>query len=141
MKKILISLFLLSLVTAFSQDETDSGAVIIRNKEIEDFIKTRSTYSRISNEGYRLQVYYNSDKKLVNSQRMKFIKKYRELETLITYDSPNYILRAGDFMNKNEAEEVRKKIRKNFPEAFVIKTKINIPKKEIQKMKGKNKSK
>jgi hypothetical protein len=141
MKKILIPLFLLSLVTAFSQDETDSGAVIIRNKEIEDFIKTRSTYSRISNEGYRLQVYYNSDKKLVNSQRMKFIKKYRELETLITYDSPNYILRAGDFMNKNEAEEVRKKIRKNFPEAFVIKTKINIPKKEIQKMKGKNKSK
>ena len=129
MKKILIPLFLLSLVTAFSQDETDSGAVIIRNKEIEDFIKTRSTYSRISNEGYRLQVYYNSDKKLVNSQRMKFIKKYRELETLITYDSPNYILRAGDFMNKNEAEEVRKKIRKNFPEAFVIKTKINIPKK------------
>ena len=141
MKIILIPLFILSLVTAFSQEETDSGAVIIRNKEIEDFIKTRSTYSRISNEGYRLQVYYNSDKKLVNSQRMKFIKKYRELETLITYDSPNYILRAGDFMNKNEAEEVRKKIRKNFPEAFVIKTKINIPKKEIQKMKGKNKSK
>jgi hypothetical protein len=141
MKLILIFLFTLSLFTAFSQDETDSGAVIIKNKEIEDFIKTRSTYSRISNEGYRLQVYYNSDKKMVNSQRMKFIKKYRELETLITYDSPNYILRAGDFMNKNEAEEARKKIRKNFPEAFVIKTKINIPKKELQKMKGKNKSK
>ena len=141
MKKILIPLFLLSLVTAFSQDETDSGAVIIRNKEIEDFIKTRSTYSRISNEGYRLQVYYNSDKKTVNSKRMKFIKIYREIETFISYDSPNYILRAGDFMNKSEAEEVRKKIRKNFPESFVIKTTINIPKKELQKMKGKNKSK
>ena len=72
---------------------------------------------------------------------MKFIKIYREIETFISYDSPNYILRAGDFMNKSEAEEVRKKIRKNFPESFVIKTTINIPKKELQKMKGKNKSK
>ena len=44
-------------------------------------------------------------------------------------------------MNKSEADEVRKKIRKNFPESFVIKTTINIPKKELQKMKGKNKSK
>lgn len=141
MKTILIPLFILSLVTAFSQEETDSGAVIIKNEEIEDLIKTRSTYRKITNEGYRIQVYYNSDKKTVNSKRMKFIKIYREIETFISYDSPNYILRAGDFMNKSEADEVRKKIRKNFPESFVIKTTINIPKKELQKMKGKNKSK
>ena len=39
---------------------------------------------------------------------MKFIKQYPKMETYITFDAPNYILRVGDFTEKNDAERFKK---------------------------------
>ena len=111
MKTYLFFLFTLLLLTGYSQNtKENSGVVIIKDKKIDDLIKNKSNIRRISTAGYRVQIYFSTDKDKVQDLRMKFIKQYPKMETYITFDAPNYILRVGDFTEKNDAERFKKEI-------------------------------
>lgn len=128
MKLIVAFVFLSFSNILFSQDKKEnSGVVIIKDKKIDDLIKNKSNVRRVSTAGYRLQIFFSTDKDKVNEIRMKFIKKYPKMETYITFDAPNYILRVGDFTEKNDAERFKKEIFREYPENFIIKTAINVP--------------
>ena len=93
MKTYLFFLFTLLLLTGYSQNtKENSGVVIIKDKKIDDLIKNKSNIRRISTAGYRVQIYFSTDKDKVQDLRMKFIKQYPKMETYITFDAPNYIL-------------------------------------------------
>ena len=128
MKTYLFFLFTLLLLTGYSQNtKENSGVVIIKDKKIDDLIKNKSNIRRISTAGYRVQIYFSTDKDKVQDLRMKFIKQYPKMETYITFDAPNYILRVGDFTEKNDAERFKKEIFREYPENFILKTAINVP--------------
>jgi hypothetical protein len=128
MKLIVAFVFLSFSNILFSQDKKEnSGVVIIKDKKIDDLIKNKSNVRRVSTAGYRVQLFFSTDKDKVNEIRMKFIKKYPKMETYITFDAPNYILRVGDFTEKNDAERFKKEIFREYPENFIIKTAINVP--------------
>jgi len=128
MKTYLFFLFTLLLLTGYSQNtKENSGVVIIKDKKIDDLIKNKSNIRRISTAGYRVQIYFSTDKDKVQDLRMKFIKQYPKMETYITFDAPNYILRVGDFTGKNDAERFKKEIFREYPENFILKTAINVP--------------
>lgn len=141
MKTQLILFFILLSVIGFSQNtKENSGVVIIKDKKIDDLIKNKSNIRRISTAGYRLQIYFNTDKDKVQDLRMKFIKQYPKMETYITFDAPNYILRVGDFTEKNDAERFKKEIFREYPENFIIKTAINVPNDDEDNWESKEKS-
>lgn len=127
--KTLIGILILFLsFTIFGQNTKDnSGVVIIKDKKIDELIKNKSNVRRVSTAGYRIQIFFNTDKEKVNEIRMKFIKQYPKMETYITFDAPNYILRVGDFTEKNDAERFKKEIFREYPENFILKTAINVP--------------
>ena len=128
MKTYLFFLFTLLILTGYSQNtKENSGVVIIKDKKIDDLIKNKSNIRRISSAGYRVQIYFSTDKDKVQDLRMKFIKQYPKMETYITFDAPNYILRVGDFTEKNDAERFKKEIFREYPENFILKTAINVP--------------
>lgn len=128
MKTYLFFLFTLLILTGYSQNtKENSGVVIIKDKKIDDLIKNKSNIRRISTAGYRVQIYFSTDKDKVQDLRMKFIKQYPKMETYITFDAPNYILRVGDFTEKNDAERFKKEIFREYPENFILKTAINVP--------------
>jgi len=77
--------------------------------------------------GYRVQIYFESDKKLVNEMQIKFLKMMPKVDTYIEFNAPNYVLKVGDFRNLLEAEEVRDKALVNFPTSFILKEYINLP--------------
>jgi len=141
MKTYLFFLFTLLILTGYSQNtKENSGVVIIKDKKIDDLIKNKSNIRRISTAGYRVQIYFNTDKDKVQDLRMKFIKQYPKMESYITFDAPNYILRVGDFTEKNDAERFKKEIFREYPENFILKTAINVPNDDEDNWDSKEKS-
>jgi hypothetical protein len=126
MKLTLLTLFVF-LSTLFFAQTNGKGVVIIKDKKIDALIQNKSNVRRVSITGYRVQIYFSSNKSELNDVRLKFIKSYPRIETYITYDAPNYFLRVGDFADRNDAEKFKKEIFREFPDNFIIKCGINLP--------------
>jgi sporulation related protein len=86
----------------------------------------------VSQVGYRVQVFYGSDRREVFSQQAKFKSLYPTLNTYITYKEPNYYLRAGDFRTRLEAQRLMSELRSEFPTLFIFREKINAPNLEYE---------
>lgn len=78
--------------------------------------------------GYRVQVFFDIDKGLVNGARASFLAAYPKEDTYIAFTAPNYTLKVGNFRTKLEAEKLRSEITMSFPAAIVIPEKIYLPK-------------
>lgn len=77
--------------------------------------------------GYRVQIYFESDKKLVNEMQIKFLEMMPKVDSYIEFNAPNYVLKVGDFRTILEAEKVRDKALAIFPTSFILKEYINLP--------------
>ena len=126
MKLTLLTLFIL-LSTLFNAQTNGKGIVIVKDKKIDALIQNKSNVKRINTTGYRVQVYFSTNKNELNDVRLKFIKSYPRVETYITYDAPNYFLRVGDYADRNDAERFKKEIFREFPDNFIVKCGINLP--------------
>jgi hypothetical protein len=56
--------------------------------------------------------------------KTEFQSKYPDIPIYDDYSQPNFILVIGNYRTKLEAHEVLKKIQPDYPNAFIIKTKI-----------------
>jgi hypothetical protein len=81
----------------------------------------------VSQMGYRVQIYYGSDRREVFNEQGKFNSSFPELNTYITYKQPNYYLRVGDFRTRLEAQRLMNELRPTFPTLFIFREKINAP--------------
>lgn len=81
----------------------------------------------VSQMGYRVQIFYGSDRREVFNEQSKFNNSYPELNTYITYKQPNYYLRVGDFRTRLEAQRFMNELRPVFPTLFIFREKINAP--------------
>ena len=125
MRLSLLTLFTF-LSTLFFAQTNGKGIVIIKDKKIDELIENKSNIKKINTTGYRVQIYFSTNKNELNDVRLKFIKSYPRIETYITYDAPNYLLRVGDFSEKNDAEKFKKEIFREFPDNFLVKCGINL---------------
>ncbi len=81
-------------------------------------------------EGYRIQLFFDSEKDALNDARARFFAQYPRIDTYTTYNAPNFFLRAGDFRTRLEAEKIKAEIEGQFPTSFIVKEKINLPRLE-----------
>jgi len=77
--------------------------------------------------GYRVQLFFDSDRKAVDEARSKFIGLFPKVDSYVIYNAPNYILKVGDFRTLLEAERVKGTLVKDFPTSFIVKEMINLP--------------
>jgi hypothetical protein len=77
--------------------------------------------------GYRVQLIFDSDRKVVDEARNRFIASYPKVDTYVIYNAPNYVLKVGDFRSQLEAEKVKNSFVRDFPTCFIIKEMINLP--------------
>ena len=71
-------------------------------------------------KGYRIQV--ASTSKRDNAQQMKtdMMNRFPEQKSYLIFQSPNFKVRVGNFLKKEEAEKFRKEINKYFPQGVYI---------------------
>ena len=78
-------------------------------------------------DGYRIQLFFDSDKSKLNTSRSSFISQFPKIDTYTIYSAPNFFLKAGDFRTRLEAEKIKAEIEAEFPTSFVVKEKIYLP--------------
>lgn len=85
----------------------------------------------VSSYGYRVQIFYGSDRREVFNQQARFKTLYPGLNTYLIYKEPNYYIRVGDFRSRLEAQRLMSEIRPTFPTLFIFREKINAPQLDI----------
>lgn len=134
----LLFVFLICANQSFAQ----TRGVVTENKDplIDSLIAKRialnsvkpTTTNPVSNAifngmGYRVQIFYGSDRRVTFSEQTKFQTLYPSIRTYITYKEPNYYLKVGDFRTRMEAQAFLNELRGNFPTLFIFREKINAP--------------
>ena len=84
-------------------------------------------------DGFRIQLFFDSERDAINEARARFIAKYPRIDTYTTYMAPNFFLRVGDFRTRAEAEKVKEELNELFPTSFIVTEKINLPRLEREK--------
>lgn len=140
-----ILLGLLSLSKfSFSQDETfsfqksheKSGGDVqytedSRTEKLIDFLSRPVPPENTTQmEGYRVQIYFNNDKHLVDEQRTKFTSQHPEIRTYLHYEAPNYSIKVGNFRTEIQAAGFRNMVSLDFPASIIQKSSIELPSKE-----------
>jgi hypothetical protein len=114
---------------AFCQEE--GNVTLIKDARLDALVKKLGTPIPPANTpqilGYRVQLFFDSDKQLVDEARSRFISQFPKVDTYILFTAPNFVLKTGDFRTLLEAERVRETLLKEFPTSFVIKELINLP--------------
>jgi hypothetical protein len=80
--------------------------------------------------GFRIRIYSDLGthaREESENVKAEFYEKFPEIPVYREYDDPYYKVYVGDFRSKIEAIKSLKKIRREFPSAFVIPDKINFP--------------
>ncbi len=93
---------------------------------IERNIESNKTINGI--QGYRIQIFFGSERKAANDAKNKFMQLNPDYEVYLIYQQPYFKVRVGDFRTKLEAQALFKKVLPEFERVFIIPDKINLPK-------------
>ena len=77
--------------------------------------------------GYRIQVYFGSQRSKANELRAKFNSRFPDINAVVSYQQPNFKVRAGDFRTRMEAQSKLEIVEKEFTGAFVVPDEIRLP--------------
>ncbi len=127
MKKILFLGFsLLGLHYANAQQNVQ----VIGDAHLDSLVQRNIELNQAANgiQGYRVQIFFGSDRKAANEARTKFLQLYPETEAYLVYQQPNFKVRVGDFRNQVEAQAIYRSLLTHFETVFIVPDKINLPK-------------
>ena len=75
-------------------------------------------------DGYRIKIHFGVDKTVAHEVKQKFAAAYNNITPYEEYRQPNFVVVVGDFKTRVDAYAVFKKIQSDFPNAYIIKSKI-----------------
>jgi hypothetical protein len=140
MKKILIAAMICWLaLTAKAQTDSTSSIVIHKDPRVDALVKKQAQINEVTTRdarrsiaGYRLQVINTSDRNAAISAKTKIYQLYPELKAYLLYQAPYFRLRVGNFKDKDDAEDYRKSLSKEFPNSvFLVRDTIELKMSDI----------
>lgn len=147
MKKI----FLICLVVSMAmfanaqmvKDTISNTVVVVKDSRFELLTKKKAEINKKSvdakknSKGYRIQVLNTTDRSQALSTKSRLLTLYPEHKTYLMYQAPYFKIRIGNFLEKNDADELKKELTRIFPGGvFVIPSDIEYkapPEKEDSK--------
>jgi hypothetical protein len=124
-----ILFFILSFILFFrlSSQENPNSNAIQTSMKVRALQEKKADYQKRTNgetDGYRVKIHFSADRSKAKEIQTKFLSKYAGVLTYEEYQQPNFVINVGDFKTKLEAYELLKKIKEDFPYAFIVKSKI-----------------
>lgn len=121
-------------ISVMGQTDSTSSIVIHKDPRLDLLIKKQTQINEVTTRearrniaGYRLQVINTSDRNAAISAKAKVYQLYPELKAYLLYQAPYFRLRVGNFKDKEEAEEYRKLLSKEFPNnVFLVRDTIEV---------------
>ncbi len=74
--------------------------------------------------GYRVQLFFGTEKKKANTIKSDFLKQYPDVNAYLVYRQPDYKVRVGDFRTRSDAFNFYHRIAADFGGAFIVKDDI-----------------
>jgi hypothetical protein len=131
-------LFLLQATSLFSQEaRKDSGNIRLIQDDKMDLLVSKHiliNQNRKGVDGFRIQIFFdsgNNSKTRAQSIYESFQFKYPNVGAYLTFKTPNYKVRVGDFRTKLDAQRFLNEIIPDYPNAWIIEDQINFPKVEF----------
>lgn len=112
--------------TLFSQENPNSNGIQTSLK-VRALQEKKAEYHKRTNgesDGYRVKIHFSADKTKAREVQSKFAIKYNDVPTYEEYQQPNFVIIVGDFKTKLAAYELLKKIKEDYPYAFIVKSKV-----------------
>lgn len=128
--KAAIQILIISFLSINAYSQT-GNVEIIKDARIDALVKKQgivippATSPQIT--GYRVQLFFDSDRKLVDEARSKFVAAYPKVDSYVVFTAPNYVLKVGDFRSELEAERIKDNLFRDFPTSFIVKELVNLP--------------
>lgn len=122
-------LILVSLCYVFNASKAQHIQVM-SDPNLDTLVQRHIELNKQSNgiSGFRVQVFFGSDRKAANDARTKFLQLYPEIEAYLVYQQPNFKVRVGDFRTQQEAQAIFRNLLTHFDKVFIVPDKINLPK-------------
>lgn len=98
----------------------DARLDVLVNKQNQINKRTAMMTSAGLYKGYRLQVISTSKRDDANKMKTDLMNRFPEQKTYTLFQSPNFKVRIGNFLKKEEAEKYRNQISKFFPKGIYI---------------------
>ncbi|TWO33805.1 SPOR domain-containing protein [Seonamhaeicola sediminis] len=122
--KAFIILFFMISVSCFAQQ----GQVNInQDYKIDNLLNVKKQLNKTENSSdrYKIQI-YNGNRSGAYAAQKEFHEFFSDWKSRIEYESPNFKIWAGNFRTRLEADRALKRIKKEFPSAFIFKPKSTI---------------
>ena len=105
---------------------------VTAGSEISDLLRQQYDQNRKigSLSGFRLQLYFGSGvqaRARAEKVRSDFNGLYPDTKVYLSFKSPDFIVRAGDYRTKSEALKVLKSLTSGFSNAFIVSDDIAFP--------------
>jgi len=122
----------------FSQADRDGHIAIVQDPRIDTILEKHIEMNEAlllnadnyAIDGCRIQIFEESGNKSSTRARevmSELSSEYPEVSVYLSWQAPNFKVRVGDFRTRMEAEGFLKKIKRNYPIAWVIRDKIKFP--------------
>ena len=126
-KYILFLILILVQRSIVSSQEIPNSNTIQTSLKVRALQEKKEEYHKRTNgesDGYRVKIHFSADKTKAREVKAKFSTKYNDIESYEEYQQPNFVIIVGDFKTKLEAYELLKKIKEDYPYAFIVKSKV-----------------
>lgn len=109
-------------ISLAKNDSLQPGLIEFRTAAAIDSLEKRSR-GKLEIKGYRVQIFLGSYNDAKNS-RAKFLNLGIPIQAYINQNTPDYVVRVGDFRNLLEANKYFSEIKQQYPSAFIVADKI-----------------
>ncbi|MBD0824819.1 SPOR domain-containing protein [Aestuariibaculum marinum] len=119
----LLRTFVIVIVTNFCYAQ-EGKVTINQDRNIPTLLKLKKEMNSSENdsERYRIQIYSGNRAKAESTQE-EFTDLFPDWRATLQYETPNFKIWAGNFRTRLEADRALKKIKAEFPTAFIFKPK------------------
>lgn len=119
----IITLIIACLTTAvlYGQSITEDPAI---TRMMDSFVAYNKEHQEV--RGWRVQILVTTDRRQMERVRSRFELTYPEYELHFSHENPFYHLKTGAFMSQQDARPFLFKLRKQYPNAFIVADEIEV---------------
>jgi len=118
---ILALLFFASSLTGFAQEQKENRFVI--TEKVNNLLGKRADCAanvKTSSKYYHIQLYNGQNIDKARSIKAEFLENFPGTYAVVEWESPEFKVWVGEYENKLSADQALLKIRKIYPNAFIV---------------------
>jgi hypothetical protein len=82
--------------------------------------RRRGSGTIYSGKGFRVQIYYGPDREKAIKIKTEFMRLYPDVRTYLTYISPTFRVKVGDYRNRNDAAGMLKEANSMYSPCMIV---------------------